>query len=117
MDDIKLKLTERKGDYFDYDILVKEEKIGILQTVDNTDSIFGRKIHIHDQFQRKGYATKVIDLLLKESGKDVVICISRHSKSAVAFWQNYLGKRRNEHIRGDIYRLKNEKEGKNVRKN
>lgn len=112
MDELNLYKVRENDSFVDFDIMKGDIKLGGLQTVEHEDHVFGRELHIYSEYRRKGYASAVMDLLLAQSGRDVIICISRHSKSASAFWDSYLKKRKNSHIRGDIFRLEYMEKGR-----
>lgn len=106
--DIKLKnfnlvLVREFDSYRDYDIYYKNKKIGIFLIVDNKDYIFGRQIHIFEEFQRKGFAK----LLFEELSELYVIrfTIATNSNKAIKFWKNYLSNHNYRHIKGETYEL------------
>lgn len=103
--DFILIINEQKDNYIDYDIYKKNEKIGILQTVNNKEYTFIRQVHIFDEYQRNGYATLLFENLIDISNKNIRLCIATNSNSAIHFWNNFLMKHLNFHIKGHIYEL------------
>ena len=103
LDNFKLVLTREKDIYKDFDIYYGENKIGIFLLVENEGYIFGRQIHIFDEFQRNGYAR----LFFEELSKLYVIrfTIATNSNKAIMFWKNYLETHNHRHIKGETYEL------------
>ena len=97
--------SRNDGIYVDYNILLNDEKVGILQTVKHDNYIFGRQIHILECFQRNGYGTKIIEQFVSEKGS-FRFTIATVSNSAVKFWEKYLCNHKNIHIKGETYELK-----------
>lgn len=103
MHNYKLETIKEYDNYYDYDILYDNNKIGILQIARN-DNIFVRQIHIYDEYKRCGHASHIIDQLLNEN--DVKLCIATHSQSAMSFWHEYFKNKNVENVRGEIYIIK-----------
>lgn len=105
LEHFELIRTRKEHEYEDYDIIKNGENIGIFQIVKNEDSIFGRQIHIYENFQRKGYAKLFFEDLMKILKVNFRFCIATSSQSAMNFWNKYLKTHPNINIRGYIFEL------------
>lgn len=103
----KLIIKSINGCYEDYAIYYKSIEIGILQLVDD-EVLFIRNIRIYSEYRGKGHATKIMDLIIMVYNKDISLCITTISESAIYFWNKYLNSKNNvEHVRGNIYKIRN----------
>ena len=105
LENFELKMKRKENEYEDYDIIKNGENIGIFQIVKNEDSIFGRQIHIYENFQRKGFAKSFFEDLMRTLNVNFRFCIATSSQSAMNFWDKYLKTHPNNHIRGYIFEL------------
>ena len=103
--DFTLVVSKQKDTYVDYDILKDKQKIGILQIVNHNEYIFVRQVHIFEEYQRKGYATLLFEEFIDISFKNIRFCIATNSNSAIHFWEFFLKKHKNIHIKGHTYEL------------
>ena len=99
----KLLLVREFDNYKDYDIYYNDIKIGVFLIVEHEDYIFGRQVHIFDEFQRNGYAK----LLFEELSNFYTIrfTIATNSNKAVCFWKKYLETHNHKHIKGETYEI------------
>jgi predicted acetyltransferase len=105
MNNIILEQKEKREIDEDYDIIVNNQKVGIILITRNENYIFIRQISINDEFKRKGIAKDTINYLVEYENMPVKFCVATNSQSAIAFWKHYLEttKYKNERIRGELY--------------
>ena len=98
-----LRIKRCSGTYKDYDIIIDNKIVGLLQLIDDTsrDYTFIRQIEVYEP--RKGIATQVVDELVKQ--KTVRLCVATESESAVKFWEAYLKDKNCKNIRGTIWEI------------
>lgn len=87
-----IKTDAKDGGYTDYKIYLGNDKIGVLQTIEDEsrDYIFIRQIHIEESVQRLGLGRRIIDNLVNTNTKKIRFCIATNSDKAIDFWNKYL---------------------------
>ena len=100
---------DKVDNLIDFEILFNKQKIGVLEIAEQPQFVFIRQIHVDEEFQRLGHATKIIYQLLEQYKLPLRYCVSTHSNSAIIFWRKFNEKYQKEvkHIKGDLYELTN----------
>jgi predicted acetyltransferase len=102
---------KRKSDIDeDYDIVINNQKAGVILLTRNEGYVFIRQVLINDGFKRKGIAKDTINYLVESTNVPIKFCIATNSQSAIMFWKHYLEttKYKHERIRGELYLLSKE---------
>lgn len=102
-----LRQKRKVDEMVDYVVWFENLEIAILNININKENIFIRQIRVFENFKRQGHASRIIEFLLEKYNRPIRLCIATNSKSAVAFWGDFLKTHKNNHIRGEIYELTN----------
>lgn len=104
-----IKINDDNNGYIEYSIYCKDIRIGLLQTVEDTDNeyIFVRQLHIFQEYQRNGIGTYVVDNFIMQHNKPFRFCIALNSEKAIKFWNKYLEntKFNKKNIRGETWEV------------
>jgi|InofroStandDraft_1065614.scaffolds.fasta_scaffold46283_3 ribosomal protein S18 acetylase RimI-like enzyme len=100
-----LIITSEFENFLDTKIFYESMEIGELLLTIHKEEVFIRQISINECYRRKGHSTRVVDALMEYFKVPVSLCVSKHSESAIKFWNSYFSNRDVQRIRGNIYKV------------